>query len=423
MQDVSKILESHKRVERINNILIELASGNFDVDCEPSEEKDEFDAVMTGISMLREELRSSTYSKEYLQSIYRGIVDMVIVQNPDGTIHESNATVSQLLGHDSKSMEGKEFSFLLEEGQEKVLQEIHDELEEKGVCHNVELNFQPSGGKKPLITSCSASILYDKRNQQTGVLYIAKDITKIKETERLLLEKNRELDTFVYKSSHDLKGPLASIIGLTNVANLEVKDEVSLSYFKLIRKSAERLNSILVDLAELARLRNTASQITATDPSQLMEDILQSYLIDKSLSDIIDFQLELGEVQGFFSNSKILGSVFQNLIDNAIKYRKVGATHEKPRIAIKIKQSIVDQSVVCTVSDNGMGIPESKINQVFDMFLRATEASKGTGLGLYIVKTSVTKLKGTIDVDSIEGVGSTFRVVLPSLKEKVLEVE
>ena len=128
---------------------------------------------------------------------------------------------------------------------------------------------------------------------------------------------------------------------------------------------------------------------------------------------VIDYEIA-PDVQ-LVTDQYLLMLVVENLIDNAIKYRKRHG-NIKPFIHIKLTAS-TDGEIKFVISDNGIGIRTDKVAKVFDMFLRATETSKGTGLGLYIVKTSVQKLQGSIEVNSIEGKGSTFTLILPSLAE------
>ncbi len=369
-----------------------------------------------GINMLREELLASTVSKNYLQSIYNGIIDMLIIVNiKNNKIEQINDAVSKELGFSSDEVFHTPFSNLIDyEKSQNILEEIQEQMKLKNTVSNFELWFQTKDGQS-IPTSCSASFIYNKEEKPQGILYTAKNIFSIKKTEQKLIEKNKELDTFVYKSSHDLKGPLSSIIGLTNIADLEIKDEIALQYFGLIRQSAERLQDILIDLSELARLRNSAHQVTPVNMKILVEKVLESYLIDNSLKKQIDFQLDLEDTLIFESNEKIIHSIIQNLIDNAIKYRKI-KTLEKPFINIKLRQQ-KEGGIKFVITDNGLGIRADKVDKVFDMFLRANEKSKGSGLGLYIVKTSVQKLEGIISVESVEKEGTTFTLSLPKLLE------
>lgn len=408
--------DSYEKIEHINQILFELATGNFDVACEPSDDRNEFDALIVGINMLREELRASTVSKNYLQSIYNGIIDMlIIVDIKNDTIEQVNDAVAKELEFRNDELIHTSFKKLLDDEQNTItLEDIYEQMTQNKNASSFELWFQTKSGKS-IPTTCSGSFIYNKEEEPQGILYTAKNISLIKETEQKLIEKNKELDTFVYKSSHDLKGPLSSIIGLTNIADMELTDPVALQYFGLIRQSAERLQNILVDLSELARLRNSAHKVTQVDLKQIIQTVLENYLIDSSLKKEIDFEIELHETPLFFSNDKIIRSIIQNLIDNAIKYRKRHG-NIKPHISIKLLSN-KKGDIKFVISDNGLGIRADKVSKVFDMFLRATETSKGTGLGLYIVKTSVHKLNGKIHLESIEGKGSTFTLKLPSLEE------
>ncbi|MCP4521342.1 MAG: PAS domain-containing sensor histidine kinase [Cytophagales bacterium] len=415
--------DRYSRIEHITQILFELAAGNFDVSCEPSKEGNEFDALLVGINMLREELRASTVSKNHLQGIYDGIVDLLIIVNRHTNIIEQvNSTVCSELKYDkSELVFNNFFDFIDMKKSKEAVDYILEELEKNNKVSGVELWFKNRKGRS-IPTTCSASYIYNNERRADEILFTAKNIFEMKETERKLIDKNRELDIFVYKSSHDLKGPLSSIIGLANVAEMEITDNATaLQYFQLIKESAERLQSILVDLSELARLRNSAHQIQTVDLKKMTEDILRQYLIDERLRIEIDFELYLDETPTFVSNGKIIRSIIQNLIDNAIKYRKI-STETKPEIIISL-ELLADDSIVFTIKDNGLGIRSDKISEVFDMFLRATQNSKGTGLGLYIVKTSVQKLKGTIDVKSKEGEGSIFILTLPSLNDGDLQGE
>jgi signal transduction histidine kinase len=103
----------------------------------------------------------------------------------------------------------------------------------------------------------------------------------------------------------------------------------------------------------------------------------------------------------------LLNAIVQNLIENGIKYSR----DKSPYVKVTVNQE--DGHVVICVEDNGVGINESHQSRIFDMFYRATHNSGGSGLGLYILKRSVDRLEGAVDLESREGVGSTFRVKIP----------
>ena len=124
----------------------------------------------------------------------------------------------------------------------------------------------------------------------------------------------------------------------------------------------------------------------------------------------MDIQILVNQSHAFFSDEKLVSSLLQNLIDNAIKYRKIGYK----RAYLKIYADEVKGWTQIKISDNGMGINEQLQDKVFDMFFRANEISQGTGLGLYIVKNTIEKMGGTIEFESEEGKGTCFTLYIPN---------
>lgn len=109
-----------------------------------------------------------------------------------------------------------------------------------------------------------------------------------------------------------------------------------------------------------------------------------------------------------------MGEIFRNLISNAIKYRKLN--YPDPQVTVTV--NIGPERCDIVVEDNGIGVEAPMVSRIFEMFFRATNRSDGSGLGLYIVKNAIDRLKGTISVESDEGVGTRFRISLPNLNSK-----
>jgi PAS domain S-box-containing protein len=239
------------------------------------------------------------------------------------------------------------------------------------------------------------------------------DITAQKESEELLQEKNHEMNNFVYKASHDLKGPLASIIGVTNLALKEVKDEHALKFAKFVNESTSRLDSILEELLEISRVTHGSVNVSRVDVSKLAGEIIES-LQHAEHSRRVKFEMQINGRKHVHTDRKILTSVVQNLVDNAIKYKN----NRQPEPFVHIIVNDYKHGLMIEVRDNGVGIPDKLQGKVFDMFFRGSERSKGTGLGLYIVKNSLKKLGGLVDFYSREMEGSSFNIYLPDLKNK-----
>jgi len=116
--------------------------------------------------------------------------------------------------------------------------------------------------------------------------------------------------------------------------------------------------------------------------------------------------------KGFLSDKWRINEIFRNLIANSIKYKD----SHKESCHLNISVKTVGDSCEIQISDNGAGIPKDSIPHIFEMFYRATDTSKGSGIGLYIVKNAIEKLEGTIDIESEYGEGTSFLIKLPTLK-------
>ncbi len=232
------------------------------------------------------------------------------------------------------------------------------------------------------------------------------DITERKKTEKELLETNQELDTFFYKASHDLKGPLASVMGIVNLARLEMQDQITDKYFGMIETSVKRLDRTLMDLIELARTRKGANKLNKINLKSLIEEILNSL---KHVPDFnrINFEIKIDYNIEIIADKVLILSVFQNLIHNAINY----CNHQSPWVKIRIITK--NHGIEIEVADNGKGIPEKIKNRVFEMFYRGHPDSTGSGLGLFIVKNALEKMNGTISFESKTNQGTTFTVYIP----------
>ena len=277
----------------------------------------------------------------------------------------------------------------------------------KGKSFNHESRVQHPDGK-PLWLSITATPFKDVSGDVKGGLAIITDITEEKLAAQKLQEKNEMLDTFVYKASHDLKGPLASIIGVTNIANDEVDDPTAQKYFSFISQSTRRLDNILMEMLDVSRLSRNTVTPAAIDLETTVEEIVDS-LKHQPNADKVEFVIDIPEIPGFESDQQLLISILQNLIMNSINYQD----KEKPTPYIHVSAKLSNNFVSISVKDNGVGIPDRIKPRVFEMFYRGNKTSKGSGLGLYIVKNSIQKLHGIYSLTSEPGEGTVFIFTLP----------
>lgn len=243
------------------------------------------------------------------------------------------------------------------------------------------------------------------------------DITEAKNNLIALQKANFELDSFTYRASHDLKAPLRSILGLVNLAKEEELTPEIAHYFQLIEKSVLRLDSFVVDLLALSRNNRTEVVVDAISWEEQINNCLEglAYMENYQKTEI---NLEIIQKEPFYSDPTRIDLIINNIIANAIKYQPKNPNHQ-PKVSIKVH--VFKHHTLLTVEDNGEGIPKHYQEKVFDMFFRASTSSEGSGLGLYIVKSAVEKLEGSIKLQSEPDIGTKFTVILPNLKKEDVE--
>jgi PAS domain S-box-containing protein len=243
-------------------------------------------------------------------------------------------------------------------------------------------------------------------------VWVLRDITKRKEAEEELKKINFELDSFVYRASHDLRAPLTSIIGLVNISSAEKDPTILKNYFEMISESAKKLDRYIINLLSLSR----NSRLEVSNEEINFEDIINETFDELKYmknAELISLTYKIDKDGNFYSDSLRLKVIFKNLLSNAIKYQNTKSEGAFLKIAI----NITGEEAVLQLTDNGIGITDKIKDKVFDMFFRGTELSEGSGLGLYIVKNVLEKMKGTINIDSNQHKGSTIVIKIPNNKE------
>ncbi len=232
----------------------------------------------------------------------------------------------------------------------------------------------------------------------------------IKQKNEELLKINAELDSFVYSASHDLRAPIASLLGLVEVARLE-KDNASLEHLlDMQKRSLLKLDNFIHDIVSYSRNNRLDVQVEPVDFITLIEGIFEQLYFMDHLGQL-DCRIIISPNLNFFSDSKRIAVILNNLISNAIKYADISKLD--PFVEVRVEKS--PEGVIICVHDNGDGIEAEYLPRIFDMFYRATQKSTGSGIGLYIVHEITNKMKGTLKVESTRRVGSKFFVNLPSL--------
>ncbi len=231
-----------------------------------------------------------------------------------------------------------------------------------------------------------------------------------------LRKTNNELDSFVYKASHDMRAPLTSLLGLIEISKRETDPAALNNFLELQAKSIRKLDSYIVDILNISRNSRMMVQEVPIDFKEMVEEIYdQLYYIENCARVKKITSIEGAAV--FVSDPVRLNIILNNLISNSIRYADLSKEEPVIRTMIRLNESMAE----ITVYDNGTGIPEEHLGKVFNMFYRATETNNGSGLGLYIVKETLTKIKGTIAIRSEYRKYTEIKITVPNNAKSVKE--
>ena len=222
-----------------------------------------------------------------------------------------------------------------------------------------------------------------------------------------LQKANDELDRFVYSTSHDLRAPLTTLLGLLDLTKSSDNNEEKIKYAEMMTSRIHEMEGFIREITDYSR--NTRLEINheKVNIKEVIKKLEESFLIlannaKVKLSHDLPKDLEV-ETDGIRLNV-----ILNNLIANGIKYHDPS----KDDRYVKISASNEGNSLIIEIEDNGIGISKDYKDKIFDMFFRASDKSTGSGLGLYIVQETLGKIGGTISFDSKQRVGSKFTIKL-----------
>jgi signal transduction histidine kinase len=281
----------------------------------------------------------------------------------------------------------------------------------EAVDAGVDFQIHPAeiGGINSLI-----SAIQNKRMTEPSEVGFNSSFEQLKEKNSELEKINFELDRFVYSASHDLRSPLTSVLGLLYLLREELEEGDQLKYVALMEESILKLDNTIRDIVAYSRNNRTEIVLDSINLPAVIAEIAAN------LNYLESDELKLSEIvfldvsSSFISDKSRIQVILTNLIANSIKYR-----HVSKKLSIHISARQDENHLVLKVADNGMGINDTHIGKIFNMFYRTNEQSTGSGLGLYIVREMVKKLDGFIEVSSRINEGTEFTITLP-LTEKLI---
>ncbi|MCF6352707.1 MAG: PAS domain-containing sensor histidine kinase [Cyclobacteriaceae bacterium] len=335
-----------------------------------------------------------------------GTIDFVEWVHPDYRTKIKNFYFSQFENKESSTYH--EFPIILQNNKEVW------------VGQNANLLFETVNGKELIVGFLVVVRDITKQKELEDTLTNAKSLLEYRVEERTLALKqanqelnivNKDLDSFLYKSSHNLKGPIARILGLSNLMKLEKDEKEGLLYLDLIEKETANMNRLTNQLAAYHNIYSYESSraIEKIDLENLFKTLL--YKQKKTLkAKPFEYNINIENDIQLYCNRSLLTLVLENILDNALQYnkRKKSSVHQ-----VNLRAKIIDKWVEVKIRDNGEGISNEILNDIFNMFYKGNLASEGNGLGLYLVLKAVKKLNGKIEVSSSINQFSEFRILLP----------
>ncbi len=393
------------------------------------------DGVIIDVTERKEVEEELSRAKALLDSVVESIpVGLYVKDASDLTYVRVNPAAEQILGFREEELRGRRS---LDVFPPELAQPFEDwDREVLAGRSRVDAPEAPLalGGGEPKIVHTTKVPILDDAGRPAYLLGIAEDVTErrlaeqqrealvaqLEEQNEQLLELDRMKDEFVALVSHELRTPLTSILGYLELALEEGELSADVQHFlDVAQRNSNRLLRLVSDLLFIAQVQagKLNLDVGAVDLLRLVTECAETAL-PRAVEKSVVLTVDAGEAPAFRGDSTRLGQVLDNLVSNAIKFTPDGGT-------IQVRLRSDGSRAVIEVEDSGLGIPEAELPHLFERFYRTTTvthlAIQGTGLGLPITMAIVEAHGGTIAVESVEGVGTTFRVELPLAEDPAAE--
>jgi signal transduction histidine kinase len=256
--------------------------------------------------------------------------------------------------------------------------------------------------KKPWIDADIISAI-----EEGNKFYIANSMLALRNEE--LHKAYTELDKFAYSVTHDVRGPITGILTAINVAQGLDNVEEMKEMLTMMEKAVNRLDEFVLDMHDYYNVQRGELKIQNIDFRDVINDQKDIYNVYANSSHV-KFNAKVQQDGTFRSDETSLKLILNNLLSNAFKYQKKDFDDKKVDLDIDVHNGVA----TIQIRDSGIGIADSDIREIFNLFFRANSNEAGFGIGLYNLKCALLKLNGNIEVDSQLGMGTTFKVVIPS---------
>ncbi len=344
--------------------------------------------------------------KRRIETMFASMSEGLLVINREGRITVVNDAFTSLVRHGTGDLSGQLAQDVVSLASSDFAEFVHHVFQRVEPYPQLAADLvQPDERLVPVLIS--GACIEDDAGNINEALFVFSDLSLIREFERMR-------DDFFHNIVHELRTPLATILmyaRLLRVGKAANDLEKTDRFLGFIERESNRLQLMVRQMLQLAKLeaREIQRSSATVDLNILFEEILPT-LADRATEKGLIFSQRIEpELPPVVGNDETLYIVFKNLIENAIKFTLDGG--------VRVTASTADRLITVTVADDGIGIPDMALPNLFKRFFRASTAVErgiaGTGLGLYMVKEGVEKHGGSIEASSGEGQGTTFTVTLP----------
>ncbi len=356
-------------------------------------------------------------SENRFRSLLENSSDVIVVADKDMNIVFISDSVYRLTGFKPEEIIGlKSMHFSHPEEKERIREFINNVKNTPSLPQKIVYRTLKKDGTVIWCERVSTNLLHDPAIN--GIVSNFRDVTEqykyeqaLEESNEILKKTNMELDRFVYSVSHDLRAPLSSILGVIEFAETETNEDSMLELLGMLKSSVRKLDGFVLDILNYSRNARVQVESEKIDFNELVSDIVRDLRFMNSGNSNVKITIEVSKKAIFYSDKSRIKMIISNLLANALRYHDPEKSNPYVNISIHPKNA----GVTISIRDNGIGISKDKHEKVFDMFYRASVMSEGTGIGLYIVKETVEKLNGTIQLTSEPGEGSDFTIYLPTI--------
>jgi len=374
------------------------------------------DGIASDITERKEAELALANSEMKLRTLLENSNDAIVIINENLDYTFATESIGRIIGYATEEFVGT-----------SMLNYIHDE--DRGfIAHSLlslntnpeeplpfEVRFRAKDGHWVWLEGVATNRL--KEEVIKGYIVNFRDVTdeiryrkELENANDSLKRTNTELDRFVYSVSHDLRAPLASILGLIEYTASETENEDIKQNLSMMEDSIRKLDVFILDILDYSRNARLEVKRTPIDFSGLLIDIRNSLKFISTGNSNVEIRINIDEDGTFCSDRSRISIILNNLISNAVRY------YDPAKQAPYVEVTVVARAdgALIGVKDNGIGIHKDYHQYIFNMFYRVSEKSKGSGLGLYLVKETVEKLSGDIQFTSTPGVGTEFKIYIPN---------